>query len=208
MQADKAPQALKNNLFIPYIGNGVYEADAVESELDEVTFAWSDVKIVTHKVASEPLKFFLLDLVDQEVWFLDVIINQIGWKINLDPLSQSNIKISDFMSQFPQLRSLNPFLLMELTCHMCLCQAWIKSGHKIRLWFRWRKEKVRNLTNLNAPEIKKSHKGVGPLQPQSLRNIQNNLRSLFQTPKLQLIEKTWKILSCPTFKWWMKMPMQ
>mmetsp|Transcript_29462 Transcript_29462/g.28607 ORF Transcript_29462/g.28607 Transcript_29462/m.28607 type:complete len:223 (-) Transcript_29462:1918-2586(-) len=39
MQAHETPQALQDHILIPHIGDRVYEADAVEGELDEVAFA-------------------------------------------------------------------------------------------------------------------------------------------------------------------------
>ena len=79
VEANEAPQTLKDNLLVPHVGDRVDQADAVEGELDEVAFARRCVKFVTDKVASV-LYLLLAWLEDQRVRRLDVVVDDIVWK--------------------------------------------------------------------------------------------------------------------------------
>ena len=47
MKPDKTPQTLKDDFFTTHVGNRIDKTDAIESELDKVTFSFFKIKVVT-----------------------------------------------------------------------------------------------------------------------------------------------------------------
>ena len=78
MQSNETPERLKHDLFVTHVGNRINQADAVEGELDEVTFACAAVKVVAHQVISVLLLLLHILLKDQWVCRLDVVVDNVA----------------------------------------------------------------------------------------------------------------------------------
>ena len=52
MKPNEAPQALKDDFFVSYVGHQINESDTVKRELYEVSFASGAIQIVTYQVTS------------------------------------------------------------------------------------------------------------------------------------------------------------
>jgi hypothetical protein len=78
METDESPKTLKNDFFATHISDGVDDTDAVEGELDEVTFCGFSIEIVTSQRRSV-LNFLLIWVQNQWIGGLDVVEEDFSW---------------------------------------------------------------------------------------------------------------------------------
>lgn len=76
VETNETPQALQYDLLVAHVGDGVDETDAVEGELDEMTFACGRVQVVTDQITSV-LNLLLTRLQDQWVGRLDMVVDDV-----------------------------------------------------------------------------------------------------------------------------------
>ena len=79
MKPDKTPQTLKDDFFTTHVGNRIDKTDAIESELDKVTFSFFKIKVVTSQWIPV-LDLGLTWVQNQWICCFYVIINDITWK--------------------------------------------------------------------------------------------------------------------------------
>jgi len=76
VETNETPETLQDDFLVTHVGDRVDQADAVESELYEVSLARASVQVVTDEVDSV-LSFLLARLQDQWVRRLDVVVDDV-----------------------------------------------------------------------------------------------------------------------------------
>merc|ERR1711959_816458 len=79
METNETPNALQNNFFTSHVGDRVDQANAVESEFDQMACGSFRVEVVTYK-ALPVIYLWLIRLQHERVGGLNMIVNQVSWQ--------------------------------------------------------------------------------------------------------------------------------